>query len=366
MPTGDPQTIHVITALHGGGAERLLTNVVLHEGTPESTAVVSLMPGGVFRATLENAGFTVTDLGMHSALGAVAGVFRLARLLRARRPAVVQGWMYHANLLAFLAVRLARLRHTRLIWGTFCTDIPSEKLPLVMNVVRRANAFFSRYVDTVVYNAAEARDFHRAIGFSERSSIIISNSIDEDVFRRDPRKRKAIRRELGIADDTVVVAIVARVDPMKDWGTVREAVRDLPGIVTIAVGKGTDELAQQEGFLGLGWRDDVAGVLSAADLFLLGSAFGEGLSLALGEAMLCGLPSVVTRVGGNGTLVGDAGIVVAPGDAAAMRAAIVQLASDRGRREVLGRRARERAIAATPKLAPDEPLPAAVGAEGRR
>jgi glycosyltransferase involved in cell wall biosynthesis len=366
MPTVDPQTLHVITALHGGGAERLLTNVVLQEQAPETTTVVSLMPGGVFRTTLENAGFTVTDLGMHSALGAFVGVFRLAALLRRSRPAVVQGWMYHANLLAFLALRLAGLRDTRLIWGTFCTDIPSGNLPLVMNVVRRANAFLSRFVDTVVYNAAEARDFHHGLGFREKHSVIISNSIDGDVFRHDERKRNAIRRDLGIADDTVVVAIVARVDPMKDWDTLREAVHCIPGVVTVAVGKGTDELTAQEGFLGLGWRDDVAGILSAADIFLLGSAFGEGLSLALGEAMLCGLPSVVTRVGGNGTLTGDAGIVVEPRDAAAMREAIVQLANDRGRREILGRRARQRALAATPRSSSADELPEAAGSKGWR
>ena len=102
----------------------------------------------------------------------------------------------------------------------------------------------------------------------------------------------------------------------------------------------------QPGFIGLGWRDDVVRILSAADIFLLGSAFGEGTSLALGEAMLCGLPCVVTDVGGNSALVGDGGIVVEPRNPAAIRQAIQQLASDRERREALGRIARARAVSA--------------------
>lgn len=61
---------------------------------------------------------------------------------------------------------------------------------------------------------------------------------------------------------------------------------------------------------------------------------------------MCSLPCIVTNVGGNSSLVGDGGIVVEPRDAAGMRAAILQLAGDRARREVMGRAARERAAAA--------------------
>lgn len=335
--------MHVITALHGGGAERLLTNVVLRDATPEETVIVSLLPGGVFRVALESAGFTVIDLGMRSSFGAIAGLFRLAALMRKWRPNVVQAWMYHANFLALLALRLAGLRGTRLVWGAFCTDIPKRDLTLAL--ARRANVLLSRYVDHVVYNAEEARDFHHALGFREPRSSVISNSIDANVFRHDSRKRTELRRQLGIAEETIVVAVVARVDPMKDWETLRDAVRGLP-VVMLAIGKGTDAMPPQEGFVGLGWRDDVPEVLSAADIFLLGSAFGEGLSLALGEAMLCGLPCIVTRVGGNASFASDAAIVVEPRDVEAMRAAILQLAAHPEQRRRLGHRARELAAAA--------------------
>jgi glycosyltransferase involved in cell wall biosynthesis len=144
-----------------------------------------------------------------------------------------------------------------------------------------------------------------------------------------------------------VVAVVARVDPMKDWPAVCAAVRDLPGVVTMAVGRGTESLPPQRGLLRLGWRDDVVSMLSAADIFLLGSAFGEGASLAVGEAMLCGLPCIVTDVGGNATMVGDCGIVVGAGDVAAMRRAITELAEDPERRRMLGRMARTRAAEAS-------------------
>jgi glycosyltransferase involved in cell wall biosynthesis len=339
-------TMYVTTGLHGGGAERLLTNMLLQQGARERISVVSLLPGGVFRRTLEDAGISVTDLGMSSDRHALRGMFALAALLRARRPTVVYGWMYHANVLTMLALLLATRRRTPLFWGIFATDVDDGGFRWKTRMVRGVSAVLSRWVSGVVYNAAEARDFHRRIGFREPRSVVISNCVDPEVFRHDPRQRGDLRAELGIDPDSVVVAIVARVAPMKDWRTMCEAVRDLPGVVTVAIGKGTDELPPQPGFLGLGWRDDVVRVLSAADIFLLGSAFGEGTSLALGEAMSCGLPCIVTDVGGSAALVGDGGIVVEPRNPLSIREAIVRLASDRERREELGRIALARATVA--------------------
>lgn len=346
MDDKTPQTMYVTTSLNGGGAERLLTNLLLQQNAGDRISVVTLLPGGVFRRTLEDAGINVTDLGMNRRRDALRGAFALAALIRARRPTVVYGWMYHANLLAMVALLLAGTPRTRLFWGIFCTDAFAGGRHWRSRMVRAVNAFFSRWVSGVIYNAEEARDFHHRLGFREPRSLVISNCVDPEVFQHDPKQRGDLRSELGIDPDDVVVAVVARVDPMKDWRSVREAVRDLPGVVTVAVGKGTDELPPQAGFIGLGWRDDVVRILSAADIFLIGSAFGEGASLALGEAMLCGLPCIVTDVGGNSALAGDGGIVVEPRNPAAIREAIKALAGDRGRREVLGRIARERAAAA--------------------
>jgi glycosyltransferase involved in cell wall biosynthesis len=336
-----PHILYVTNGLHGGGAERLLTNIAIQQRERHRVSVVSLTPDGVFRRTLEEAGVSVTELGMHSSRHALRGVIALAKLIRADRPAAVYGWMYHANLLAMFALLLAGISGVRLFWGVFCTETVGG---LKFSLVRRANVFFSRWVDGVVYNAVEARDHHHAIGFREPRSIVISNCVDPVAFRHDPDERGAVRRELGIGPDEVVVAVVARVDPMKDWNTVLAAVRALPGVVTIAIGKGTDHLPSQPGFRGLGWRDDVVRILSSADVFLLASAFGEGTSLALAEAMQCGLPCVVTAVGGNAVLAGDGGIVVAPRDVAALRRAILDLANDPERRHRLGSNAQLRAL----------------------
>ncbi|HKO56449.1 MAG TPA: glycosyltransferase, partial [Thermoanaerobaculia bacterium] len=292
MPSMEP-TMYVISGLHGGGAERLLTNIVLRQAArKDKILVVTLLPGGVFRQTLEDAGVEVIDLGMRHDGHAPIGALRLAALIRRRRPAVVHAWMHHAALLAFAALVLAgRRKSARLFWGLFCSDLGA--VPWQFRIVLALTRLASRHVEAVIYNAPEAREFHRRIGYRERRSVVISNWVDPEIFRHDAGERGVLRTELGIDAESVVVAIVARVDPEKDWSGMLEAVRGLPGVVTVAVGKGTEQLAPQPGLVALGWRDDVVRILSAADIFLLGSSWGEGASLAVSEAMSCGLPCIV-------------------------------------------------------------------------
>jgi glycosyltransferase involved in cell wall biosynthesis len=91
----------------------------------------------------------------------------------------------------------------------------------------------------------------------------------------------------------------------------------------------------------LGFRRDLRDVLAAADFFIL-SSLREGLSFALLEAMSLGLVPVVSDAPGNPETVGDTGIVLRFGDAAAFAEAFSRLAADDEARRSLGEQARER------------------------
>jgi glycosyltransferase involved in cell wall biosynthesis len=334
--------MHVIINLNGGGAERLLTNLLTQRSTSNGHEYVVCLQGeGVFRSSLESSGVEVIDLGMSRRRNALAALFKLTKLIHKRRPAVVQGWMYNANVFSSLALLLAGRRETQLLWGIFCSDTCANQ-DMRKNLFPILGRFFSPYVDGVIYNAVQSRDFHRSFGFREPRSLVVPNCVDTKTFYRDPGLRQPVRLELGIPEDAIIVIVVARVDPMKNWDGVLAAIRDIPGIFTVGVGEGTDELPPQPGFIGLGWCDDVQRLLSAADIFLLASAFGEGTSVALVEAMACSLPCVVTNVGGNGTFIDGAGIVVPPRQIEPIREALLRLAVDSGLRERMGRTARAR------------------------
>jgi glycosyltransferase involved in cell wall biosynthesis len=95
----------------------------------------------------------------------------------------------------------------------------------------------------------------------------------------------------------------------------------------------------------LGVRHDVRELLPGLDIFALSSAWGEAFSLAVGEAMACGVPAVVTAVGDSPWIVGSTGLVVPPKNADALTAAMVKLLQiGTDARRSLGERAQQRIV----------------------
>jgi glycosyltransferase involved in cell wall biosynthesis len=166
--------------------------------------------------------------------------------------------------------------------------------------------------------------------------------------------RMASRKELGLPDDAVIIALVARVDPMKDHATFLEAARQTTqarrNARFVLIGKDTEQLAEEVAAKGLrevvrllGHRKDVERLLPGVDLLCLSSAFGEGFPNVIGEAMACGIPCVATDVGDVRSIIDDTGLVVPSCDPSALAKALINLI-DQGSngRERLGRAARER------------------------
>ena len=94
----------------------------------------------------------------------------------------------------------------------------------------------------------------------------------------------------------------------------------------------------------LGFQSDVRSLLGASDLFVLSSDAREGLPLALVEAMACGLPAVVTDVGGAAEAVadGETGLLVPPHDPVALADRLALLRANPALAAAMGRAGRRR------------------------
>jgi glycosyltransferase involved in cell wall biosynthesis len=103
---------------------------------------------------------------------------------------------------------------------------------------------------------------------------------------------------------------------------------ELPELRAVLIGIGTERLPEATNLLRLGRRRDVARLLAAADFVASSSRFGEGFSNTLAEGMACGLPAIATDVGDAKLIVGDSGLIVPPGDAPALAAAIRSLSRE--------------------------------------
>jgi glycosyltransferase involved in cell wall biosynthesis len=345
IPETAERVLHVTTTLQTGGAETMLASLVLAK-RPEAmpARVVSLLPGGRIYEKLRAAGIPVTDLGMTRGMPSITAVVKLARLIREERPAVIQGWTYHGDLLATLALLLSgRRRHTRLYWGVRCSDMDLSQYGQPLRIAVRTCALLSRIPDAIVANSVRGRDYHRAIGYRPGRFEVIANGIDTAKFHPDAAARARMRAEFGIGAEEPVLAMIARVDPMKDHGTFLLALERLPSVKALAIGLRTEALPIRPALHRLGLRDDVQELLAACDVVVSSSAYGEGFPNALAEGMACGLPAVATDVGDARRIVGDTGLVVPPRDPAALAEAIqILLREPPEKRAERGRQARRR------------------------
>jgi glycosyltransferase involved in cell wall biosynthesis len=314
----------------GGGAESMLSRLVTAAPRlAEEITIVSLLPGESHTAQLRQAGINVVELAFNTTHGIAAGLIQLAKLISRSRPEIVQGWMYHGDLAALIALVLSGRRGpTRLIWSIRCSDLDLRRYSLGLRLVVKACTLLSRWPDLVTANSSAGLKDHVRLGYRPRRTEVIANGIDIDEFRPNPAAREAVRRELGITEHDTLVAHVARVDVMKDHAAFLTAMAQLADIRAVLIGAGTQNLDRPDNVLALGRRRDVARLLAAADLIVSSSCFGEGFSNAIAEGMACGLPAVATDVGDARLIVGDSGLIVPPRDPQALAAAIGTLARE--------------------------------------
>jgi glycosyltransferase involved in cell wall biosynthesis len=199
---------------------------------------------------------------------------------------------------------------------------------LGLRLAVKACTLLSRWPDLVTANSVAGLNHHLSLGYRPRRAEVVANGIDVEEFRPDPAVRDAVRRELDLAEEDIVIAHVARVDAMKDHASFLAAMMELPELQAILIGAGTENLPEGRNLLRLGRRRDVARLLAASDFVISSSRFGEGFSNALAEGMACGLPAIATDVGDARLIVGDSGLVVPPGDARALAAAIRTLSGE--------------------------------------
>ena len=337
--------LFVTAGLRGGGAEAMLARLATaRPSVADEITVVSLIPAEAHVARLVAGGVELLELRFDKAGGIVTGLFKLARLIAERRPQIVQGWMYHGDLAALVALALSgRRRDTHLVWGIRCSAMDWRSYGPGLALVVKACALLSRWPDMVTANSAAGLKSHMALGYHPRRAQVVANGIDLDEFRPDTVARAAVRSEFAIPEDAIVLAHVARVDAMKDHGSFLAALAMLPDVSALLVGAGTENLAPTHNLFRLGRRCDVARLFAAADFVVSSSRFGEGFSNALAEGMACGLPAVATDVGDAKLIIGDTGLVVPPENPDALAAAIRQLAGESaGARAERGSRARAR------------------------
>ena len=205
--------------------------------------------------------------------------------------------------------------------------------------------YLSKYTDALI--TINQEDYKAAQNFYAAERYLLPGigvDISKFVSRPDPAY---LRKELGIASNETILLSVGELIPRKNHSTVIDAIAKLeePKIHYVIAGEGELEqaLVQKVSSLNLknihflGYRTDINMLCNSADIFIMPS-LQEGLSVALMEAMSCGLPVIASKIRGNTDLIdeGKGGILVDAKDSSMYMKAIGLLIHDPEKRKQMG------------------------------
>lgn len=329
-------------SLGRGGAQRQLVALATGLARRGHDITVALFYNeGPFKDDLLQAGVDVHILGKKHRWDVHGFLRNAARLVRARNPDAVCTFLPVPNLIAAIC-KLAR-RRMRLVWGIRASNMDLKRYDLLTRFSYWIEPFGSRLANIIVANSSAGRKVAIAKGFSQDKIVIIPNGIDTFRFVFDPIGRQRLRSEWGVADSEILVGLIARLDPMKDHRSfvsaaarVSEQISDIRFVCVGDEGPiALEDLMREADCLAIGhrmiWasgRADMPAVYSACDLVCSSSAYGEGFSNTLAEAMSCGLRCVATDVGDARDILDQSCKLVAPSDPVSLAQGIAELAAE--------------------------------------
>lgn len=319
--------------------------------------VVALSAQAVPSAVLRQAGIPVHDVALSRRRFSAIAIKDLLNAANLFRPDVLQAWGQTAQIAAY-ALRLRCDWRPRLLWSTAETAPLPAHAGLIDRQKLKLAVRFSHKADRIVYTSEAAAAAHRRATFPGGHEVIVPGA-DPLRFKPDLAVRAKVRGQLGLADDTFVVGMVAPFQPEFDHATLLQALGELikttPNLSVLLAGHGVRQgnaalmAMVGGGTLGartmlLGEWSDTAALYNACDV-IVSSALTDKLRINLIMAMLCGVPCVATGMGAQGEVLGQFGIVVEAGSSVALSRGItkvLELPADR--RALMALRARKHAL----------------------
>jgi glycosyltransferase involved in cell wall biosynthesis len=294
--------------------------------------------------------------GLFAAAGAIPGAWRLMRsLAELTTPHDV---LYANSQKSWVVAALLAWRYRRtVVWHLhdIMSDVQFDQL-----LARTAIGLANRTAAAVIANSKTTAKAFAAAGGRRSLVHVVHNGIDVAPFNAvTPSQLAALRREIGGGTATLTIGLFGRVAPWKGQHVMLDALAELPDVSVAVVGAplfGEHEYwaelerhAAKPAVAGrvkmLGFRGDVAALMQAVDVVVHTSISPEPFGRVVVEGMLARRPVVATAMGGVLEIIDDGidGVLVPPGDPAALAAAIRALAADPARAQRLAATGYEKA-----------------------
>lgn len=286
------RVLHVLSGLNSGGAESFIMNMYRHMDRSKVQFDFLLRSrDNIFESELQQMGSNVyitASFPRHF----IQNTFQTYSFFKNHRYDIVH---VHANALLYMtALQCARLN------GVNCRIIHSHNSAMAHMKLLPIHNFNKKHIQKLATDYFACSDSAGKWMF-ENQFVVISNAIDTDAFDFNVEKRNAVRRELGIDEETLVIGNIGRFTDQKNHAflvdTFYEIVRQRPASELLLVGDGplnqeirnrVQKLNLSDNVRFLGVRNDVSSIINAFDVFAFPSLY-EGFPVAIVEAQANGL-----------------------------------------------------------------------------
>jgi glycosyltransferase involved in cell wall biosynthesis len=355
-----PRRVTLVLGTTAGGTGthvRMLADGLAGRGAAVTVAAPSAVGARLAFSAVPGVSFAAVEIGDRPRPGDLACIRRLRGLLTGSAD-VAHAHGLRAGALSLLALTLVRgARRPRTVVTVHNAPPPGGGVPAL--VYRLLERVVARGADLVLCVSPDLEARMRAAGARHVAPAVIAapgappvaappgspplstpsiSSAPPPLSTVPAGSTSPVPPVLEIPEGRPVVLGVGRLAPQKGFGVLLEAAAawaDLdpaPLVVIAGAGPLGSELRATAAALGVdavfaGQRDDVPALLATAAVFVLPSHW-EGQPLVLQEALRAGAPVVATRVGGIHGLAGDAALLVPPGDAPALAAAVRSVLTD--------------------------------------
>lgn len=339
----------------GGGAETQLVNLAkgLSINGFDVTILCIFPIDERSREKLASSTIQLISLEKQGRWDSINVLSRLIQQLKMLQPDYLHSYLTDSNVISVLIKPF--FPQTKIVWGIRHSNLGTShpkashdiqfaetELGLWQKGTYYLEQTLSQFADLIITNSQAGKQYHASKGYPANKIRVIPNGIDVDRFHPRSEQGLGLRREWPMpASTTIVIGIVGRIVPMKDHPNFLKMAALLcqthTDIHFVCVGRTdnpsytvylhnlTETLGISHQVSWVGSYADMPAVYNALDILISASAYGEGFSNTIGEAMACGTPCVATDVGDSARIVGEQGMVVSPGEPEALHQAVLML-----------------------------------------
>ncbi len=315
----------LIRDLGSGGAERQLVLLANELSKKYQIVIITFYNSNNFYAKELNSNIQFISLQKKGRWDLFPFFLRFFKVMKRQKPSLLYAFMHTAEFLTYLYHFFDK--QLLVLWSIRSSNMDTSRYGLLYHLMRKIECKISNTPNAIISNSFAGKKIAIKDGFKYDNIQVVHNGIETDRFKFNNIARTVIRKKLGVNEQSIIIGLVARHDPMKGINNFIEAAKiyshSNPDTYFLVIGSGPQDYTLglinsakkarvNDLFLWVPASEKIEQYYSAMDIYTSTSIYGEGFSNTIGEAMSCSLPCVVTNVGDSSVIVGNTGIIIEP------------------------------------------------------